>query len=111
MLRRHLPAVLPGSGHPVTQGNGRTPRTPERIRGQIDGKTARPRCRRLSKCRNSRDKPEAYPTYWVTVRRPVWVRTPPTPTTTGCTPRGAVAGTVKLTCETPARPIGVPAKE
>jgi|GEM_PF-6068933 len=43
------------------------------------------------------DKPEAYPTYWVTVRRPVWVRTPPTLTTTGCTPRGAVAGTVKLT--------------
>src|ERR1035437_429723 len=67
--------------------------------------------RRLSTRCAWMDKPEAYPTYWVTVRRPVWVRTPPTLTTTGCTPRGAVAGTVKLTCETPARPIGVPAKE
>src|ERR1019366_5723536 len=49
--------------------------------------------------------------YWVTVRRPVWVLTPPTETTTGCTPKGAAAGTVKLTCEMPTRPMGTPAKE
>src|ERR1039458_5730777 len=49
--------------------------------------------------------------YWVTVRRPVWVLTPPTETTTGCTPKGAAAGTVKLTCEVPPKPMGTPAKE
>ncbi len=38
------------------------------------------------------------------------MRTPPTVTITGCTPRGAVAGTVKFICEMPTRPIGVPAK-
>src|ERR1039458_7289826 len=48
--------------------------------------------------------------YWVTVRRPVWVLTPPTETTTGCTPKGA-AGRVKLTGEMPTRPMGTPAKE
>src|ERR1035438_3232632 len=31
--------------------------------------------------------------------------------TTGCTPKGAVAGMVKLTCEMPTSPIGTPAKE
>src|SRR5260370_17740563 len=45
------------------------------------------------------------------VRRAVWVRTPPTVTITGCTPRGVAAGTVKLTCEMPTRPTGVPAKD
>src|ERR1039457_5218157 len=49
--------------------------------------------------------------YWVTVRRPVWVLAPPTETTAGCTPKGAAAGTVKLTCEMPTRPMGTPAKE
>src|SRR5271169_4409674 len=37
------------------------------------------------------------------------VGTPPTVTTTGCGPNGAFAGTVKLICVTPARPVGTPA--
>src|ERR1017187_7344749 len=49
--------------------------------------------------------------YWVTVRRPVWVLTPPTETTTGCTPKGAAAGAGKLTCGMATRPVGTPAKE
>src|ERR1039457_3316553 len=49
--------------------------------------------------------------YSVTVRRPDWVLTPPTVTTTGCTPKGTVVGTVKFTCEMPARPGGIPTKE
>ena len=47
MAAESLSAFLPGSDHPVTQGNGLTARPTERIRGQNHGKTARSRCRRL----------------------------------------------------------------
>ena len=63
------PAFLPGSDHAAAQGNGRTPRTPARIRGPSHGKTTRPRCRRLRKCRNSRVLRGAQDGIWLTEDR------------------------------------------
>src|ERR1035438_10080895 len=55
-------------------------------------------------------KTERCPPYCVTVRLPLCVLTPPTETTTGCTPTGTVAGTTKFNCVTPTRPGGIPTK-
>lgn len=53
--------------------------------------TRRPAGTRLRGCRS----------YWLTVRFTAVPATPPTVTTTGCTPGGAVSGTVKLSWDTP----------
>ena len=45
-----------------------------------------------------------------TMRFAATLATPPTVTTTGCTPGAASFGITKFTCVTPARPGGMPAK-